>query len=201
MRLFFATFVLGIVLTLLGAYFYPLPDAPRFRSEASALANGGREEIFFIRLPGDRLGNPYGTAVAPFPTPSFARDSEDRILAELFRVRDGEGRVIGLASKMSGSVAISTQRARENTDWMVLIPSRGALLASTEGRPTNTDHDYEPDRMGLGIINSGLIIHGTQDFAGLAGYYSEETSVDKVDETGQVHGAVTLRFRMQAEAQ
>jgi hypothetical protein len=55
--------------------------------------------------------------------------------------------------------------------------------------------------MGLSIFNSGLIIHGTQDFAGLTGYYAEETSVDKVDETGQVHGAVTLRFRMQAEAQ
>lgn len=199
--MFLATFVLGAVATLAGANFYPLPDAPRFRSEAVALANGGREEVFYIRLPGDRLGNPYATAVAPFPTPSFVRQGEDYILAELFRVRDSEGRVIGLASKMTGNVAVSEHRVRPNTDWMLMIPSRGALMASTEGRPSDADRNYQLDRMGLDIVNSGFIIEGTGDFQGLSGFYMEETGVDSVDETGQVHGQVSLRFRMQAQSQ
>ena len=201
MRLFLASFVLGALLTLIGANFYPIPDAPRFRSEAAALANGGREELFYIRLPGDRLGSPYGAAVAPFPTPAFAREGDDKIIAELFRVRDGEGRVIGLASKMSGNVAVSTQRARENTDWMVLIPSRGALLTSTEGRPADTSRVYPPERMGLDLVNSGYVIHGSGDFAGLTGFYVAETNVDSIDASGQVTGEVTLRFRMLGAAE
>ena len=80
------------------------------------------------------------------------------------RVRDGEGRVIGLASKMSGNVAVSTQRARENTDWMVLIPSRGALLTSTEGRPADTSRVYPPERMGLDLVRRLFFIFAHRRF-------------------------------------
>ena len=196
MRLFLATFILGFLLSLLAASVYPLPNAPRLRSDAAALANGGREESFFVRLPDDRLGSPRAAAVADFPTPAFASDGESRILAELFRVRNSEGRVIGLASKMSGEVAAGANWARENTDWMVLIPSRGALLGSTEGRPADETREYPVERMGFDIERSGLLVHGTDEFEGLTGFFMEIPTIDGVDENGQSQGQLELRFRM-----
>jgi len=50
-RVFSATFIFGALLMLLAARLYPLPAPERLPSDAVALPNGGREEIFFIRIP------------------------------------------------------------------------------------------------------------------------------------------------------
>ena len=114
-RLFLASFVFGALLTLLGARLYPLPEPPVVIPDSSALANGGREEIFHIRIPGDKLGNKRAAAVADFPTQKFVRQNSDSISAELYRGRNGAGQVIGLASKMVGTVATRDgQPARNN---------------------------------------------------------------------------------------
>ena len=123
---------------------------------------------------------------------------DDRILAELFRVRDREGRVIGLASKMTGNIAVTAERARENSEWMVLIPSRGALLTSTQGLPTDKERLYPRDYMGLDPNRAGLLIEGTGDFAGLTGFFIENVQLDNVDENGQAEGTLELKFRIQA---
>lgn len=190
-----------MLLMLLAARLYPLPDAPRLPSDATALANGGREEIFYIRLPDDRVGSPRAATVAPFPKQAFAREGADRILAELFKVRNSEGRVIGLASKMSGTVAITDLRPRGNADWMLLIPSRGALLMSTQGRPANEDRVYPTTYMGLDPTRAGVIVEGTKQFEGLTGFFIEETEVERIDENGQSFGTLSLRTRMQGGSQ
>ena len=112
-----------------------------------------------------------------------------------------EGRVIGLASKMSGSVALSEERARDNVDWVLMIPSRGTLMTSSEGQAARPNLEYPEDRLGLDIALSAPIIYGTRDFAGLTGYFVEEADIERVDETGQVYGQVTLRYRMQGGTQ
>jgi hypothetical protein len=199
-RLFLATFILGALLTLLAARLYPLPDSPRLPSDSIALANGGREEAFFVRLPDDRLGSPRAASVARFPAQSFAREGNDRILAELFRVRDAEGRVIGLASKLSGNVAVSEVRAQQNSDWTLLIPSRGALAMSTAGLPADQDRLYPVNNFGLDPARSGKIVFGTKEFANITGFFVEETEIDRVDEDGQAHGVLKLRLRMVGKA-
>jgi hypothetical protein len=195
LRLFVLSFIAGIVLTLLGAQYYPLPEAPRLPSGAAALANGGREDLFFVRLPGDRLGSPRAAAVADFPETAFSGKGSERILAELFRIRDGEGRVVGMATKMTGDVAKGRSLARRNIEWMISVPNRGALFVSTQGQSVDTNRGYPLGRMGLDLENSGAIIYGTDEFAGLTGFMAEETAVDGVDENGQVQGEVTLRIR------
>lgn len=190
---------MGVLLTLVGARFYPLPDVKRQPTDAVALANGGREEIFEIRLPDDRLGNPRAAAVAPFPEVAFAREGSDKILTELFRVRNTEGRVVGLASKISGRVAYSEQLARDNVDWMLMIPGRGALLMSTQGQPADVSKSYPFDYLGLDPVNSGRVIEGTLGFTGLSGFFIEETEVKGVDDNGQSIGLLRLRTRMQGE--
>ncbi|MGI9292129.1 MAG: hypothetical protein ACR2QG_12745 [Gammaproteobacteria bacterium] len=198
-RIFLATFVLGLLVTLLAARLYPLPDVKRMGTDAVALANGGREEIFEIRLPDDRLGSPRAAAVAPFPEAAFSRNGRDQILAELFRVRNKDGRIVGLASKLSGKVAYGSQLARDNVDWMLMIPGRGALLMSTQGMPADTEKSYPFDYLGLDPVSSGRILEGTWEFDDLTGFYLEETEASGIDENGQPVGLLRLRTRMQGE--
>jgi hypothetical protein len=200
-RLFLAAFVAGVLLTVLAARFYPLPQAPRAYSQAEVLANGGREEAFFIRLPGDRIGDPRAAATAAFPQQSFSAVGQERILAELFRVRDADGKVIGLASRMNGMVAAAGGLAESVTDWMVLIPGRGALMMGRGAVATATTPEFYVDRLGFSFVNSGPVIAGTGEFAGLTGFYGEETEIEEVDESGQAFGLVTITTRLKAEAQ
>lgn len=181
---------------LLAARLYPLPAPERLPSDAVALPNGGREEIFFIRIPDDRIGNPRAAAVAPFPRQAFVREGEERILAELFRVRNKDGRVIGLASKMSGNVLVGQNRSRENVDWMLMIPGRGGLMMSTQGRPAG-ERTYPLSYMGLDPSNAGVIVEGTDQFAGLTGFFVEETQIESRDDNDQAVGVLSLRTRMQ----
>ena len=188
-----------MLLSLLIARIYPLPDVQRLSSNAEVLANGGREEVFQIRIPDDRLGSPRAAPVAPFPQQAFARTGNDNILAELFRLRNSDGKVIGLASKMTGKIALSQQPARDNVDWMVMIPGRGALLMSTQGMPANPAKYYPDDYIGLDPSRSGRVLEGTWKFAGLTGFFLEEVELSGVDQNGQPIGVLKLRTRMQGE--
>jgi hypothetical protein len=200
-RLFLASFLTGALLTALAAHFYPLPQAPRAYSQAEVLANGGREEAFFIRLPEDRVGDPRAAATAPFPQQTFAADGQERIVAELFRLRDAGGNLIGLASRMNGMVAGEDGLAQPVTDWMLLIPGRGALMMGRGAVATGSAPEFYVDRLGFSFVNSGPIISGSGEFAGLTGFYGEETEIDKVDSDGQAFGQVKLTTRLQAGAQ
>ena len=201
LRLFLSTFVLGALLTLAGAYLYPFPEISRSYSQASALADGGREEIFFIRLPEDRIGSPRAAATEPFPTQAFAAVGEQRVLAELFKLRDVDGQVIGVASRMNGVAPVVPNVAEPVTDWMLLLPGRGGLIMSRGTVAKGKQREFAVDRMGLSSKNSGNVIAGTDDFAGLTGFYGEETTIDRVDPDGEKYGMVKLITRLQKEAQ
>ncbi|HJP05222.1 MAG: hypothetical protein QF897_03585 [Gammaproteobacteria bacterium] len=197
---FLAAFALGMVLTLIAISFYPFQKAPRFPSSAAVLNNGGREEVFFIRLPDDRLGNPRSATTAAFPRTAFASDGNDRIVAELFRVRDTEGRVIGIASRITGTVA-GIRGAAGVTDWILVIPSRGALIMSRGGVPVGEIPELPANRMGLPAPKSGIMMHGTDEFSELAGFYAEKMNIEKVDSAGIVHGELTLTTRLRSTVQ
>ncbi len=197
-RLFLASFVLGLILTGLAARFYPFPESPRVYSQAAALTNGSREETFFIRLPDDRIGSPRAASTAPFPQQAFSPVGKERILAELFRVRDAEGTIIGLATRMNGLVPGPLGEPEPVTDWMVLIPGRGALMMSRGAIETGGEREFYVDRMGFSFENSGPVISGTDGFAGLTGFYSEEVEIDNIDANGQAHGVVRLVTRVRS---
>jgi len=199
-RLFLASFVVGVLLTLLAARLYPLPESAKVYSEATALTNGGREEVFIIRLPDDRLGSPRAASTAPFPEQSFSAAGKSRVLAELFRIRNPEGRIIGLASRMNGQVPGPEYLSESVTDWMLMIPGRGALTMSRGTVESGGEREFHVDRMGFSFMNSGPIISGTGDFEGLSGFYQEETEIEKVDANGQAYGQVTLSTRLKSAA-
>ena len=163
------------------------------------MINGSREETFFIRLPDDRIGSPRAASTAAFPQQAFSPVGKERILAELFRVRDGEGTIIGLATRMNGTVPGPLGAAEPVTDWMVLIPGRGALMMSRGAIATGDEPEFYVDRMGFSFENSGPVVAGTGGFAGLVGFYGEETEIENIDASGQAHGVVRLVTRLKAE--
>lgn len=195
-RLFLASLALGLLLTLTVAAVYPLPEPAKIYSQATVLTNGGREEVYVIRLPDDRLGSPRAAATADFPTQAFAAAGSERVLAELFRVRNAEGDIVGLATRMNGKVAGVANSPETVTDWMLLIPGRGALLMSRGSVAAGADADFPVDRMGFSFVNSGSVVSGTGDFEGLIGFYQEETEIERVDADGQAYGVVTLSARL-----
>lgn len=162
------------------------------------LANGGREEVYFIRLPDDRLGSPRAAATASFPQQAFSATGQERVLAELFRVRNAEGEIVGLATRMNGSVASLANTPEAVTDWMLLLPGRGALLMTQGKAAVRSETDFPVDRMGFSPANSGVVVSGTGDFAGLVGFYQEKTAIERVDADGQAYGLVTLSARLLA---
>jgi hypothetical protein len=200
-RVFLVSFVLGLLATVVVARFFPFPEPPRVYSEASALANGGREEVFLIRLPEDRLGSPRAATTSDFPQQSFSAVGKHRIMAELFRIRDAKGRVIGIASRMNGTVPDQQQGSEAATDWMLLLPGRGALVMSRAAVEVGGERKFQVDRMGFSFANSGPLIAGSGDFAELSGFYEEATDVEKIDSRGQVHGLVRLRTRLRSAAE
>jgi hypothetical protein len=198
MRFFLTSFFLGLILTGIGAKFYPFPASPRVYSQAEVLIDGNREETFFIRLPDDRIGSPRAASTAAFPQQAFSPVGKERILAELFRVRDTDGTIIGLATRMNGTVPGPTGQPEPVTDWMVVIPGRGALMMSRGSVATGAEREFYVDRMGFSFENSGPVISGTGGFAGLMGFYGEETEIENIDADGQAHGVVRLITRLRS---
>jgi len=163
------------------------------------MINGSREETFYIRLPDDRIGSPRAASTAPFPQRAFSPVGKERILAELFRVRDAEGTIIGLATRMNGTVPGELGEPEPVTDWMLLVPGRGALMMSRGAIATGAEREFYVDRMGFSFENSGPVVSGTGGFAGLQGFYGEETEIENIDADGQAHGVVRLVTRLRAE--
>ena len=100
---FAAGILLGIIVVLGAARFYPWVDHPRSASRTTVLHNGGRVEDFLIRFPVDRISNA-GTAQMGLRARAFPADVE---LPEEF------------AAKYGGTGTIDWSRVVWNEDWNV----------------------------------------------------------------------------------
>jgi hypothetical protein len=222
-RTFYASLLAGVALTLLSAGIFPLPQHVRYRSNISVLNNGGRQEDFSIEWPRDRVQVTSPTAaglllnaggVALLPGPSGVAAS-----AEVFRLRDASGDVVGLASRTTTNLPAVDGRPAQSTDWMLLVPSRGTLLLTqangvdTAPRPRMTGGALAPvqDAAGFwargtryritggpGADGAGQVVRGTGEFAGLQGSYEEVWDLTEVATDGATRGRISLSTRTMA---
>lgn len=204
---FITGFIIAFALVLVAAGFYPLPGHVRILSQTTTLPNGGRQEDFTIELPGDRIALPKFAKTAPFPNQAFSADGQDRLTAELFRLRNVQGVVIGVASKTTGKIPDGSGQATWVSDWILLIPSRGALLLNQENArnqqlrvPQQGSEGAAPvvQRVTAGPApdDEGIVVRGTDEFAGLVGSYSEVLQLEYVDAGGVAHGQINLSTRL-----
>lgn len=204
-------FIFGVVLGLAGilaaAKYAPWVSPERLPSHTSVVANGGRAETFVIRLPADRISAQGGEGVgirggtfpsgAALPEPFAAAP----LLVEHFKVRDRDGTVIGVAARHWAQPAGQASAA-----WLVVIPSRGALLLTADGEPAGAvdaalaaagrppngawsgDATIEAAQGDAG----GRIVGGSGEFDALEGRYSETWTVTGVGESGELKGTIEL---------
>ncbi|GIK35493.1 MAG: hypothetical protein AMXMBFR45_05600 [Gammaproteobacteria bacterium] len=184
-RLFYLCILAGVVLTVLAAGVYPLPQHTRYRSMVSVVPDGGREEVFSMHWPQDRVQPLQAGRAGPIQQAGdlaqlSAADGASAS-AEIFRVRDVAGNVIGLASRSVTTVA----GAAPDAGWVLLIPSRGTLFLGQQQR-------------GDGAPAGGSVTGGTGEFAGLAGSYDEVRQTGKTAADGSSSGQIRLITRVQA---
>lgn len=195
-RTFGFAFLTGLILTLIGAALYPLPEHVRFRSITSVDQDRGRQEDFLIRWPDDRIELPRDRttavpAIAAVGAAVLEPSPGVRASAELFRVRDADGNVIGLAARVAGVGGSVSDPGNSTSNWTLVIPSRGAmLLAAGDGfdatarvqdpwivsATQSADAWRDRDKLLVTAGSSGgrgTLVRGTGEFVDLRGSYSE----------------------------
>ena len=223
-RLFLVMFAAGLLVVVLATSFWPLPSYLRYRSLITVPPDGGRQEEFIIHWPEDRIGRPLedrsGLPAAAAIGVAVLEDSAGRrASAELFRLRDAEDNVIGVASRLAGTGGAIADPGRSASNWLVVIPSRGALfLAQTdvldatvrEQVSADSTMAFAPaeaaafwtDRARLRVTatapamtrstTTGKVLRGTSEFAGLSGSFTETWDLEEANADGSTRGRILL---------
>lgn len=170
--------VIGVAVAATLAYFVPAVDLHRERSLISVQANGGNSEVFRINLPRDRIL--VGLAGADISVPAGlewpAADLLGNFQAEIFKVRDRNNVVIGVASRM----ASSTDETGSFIEWSVHLPARGTLYAQMDMTPTEDGY------------RNGAMRAGTQDYEELRGSVREHFIAEVDDPDFDVESRIEL---------
>jgi len=203
-------FIIGVLLGLAGilaaAKYVPWVNPPRQPSLTSVVANGGRAEAFVIHLPADRIsaqgGETVGLRGGAYPANAALPEAlgDAPLLVEQFKVRDRAGHVIGVAARHWSQSAGQASAA-----WVLVIPSRGALLMVADGEPARAIDTAvaaagrQPGGTWSGSTTvdvargeGGRIVGGSGEFNGLEGRYSETWTVTGVGESGELKGTIEL---------
>ncbi len=134
--------------------------------------------------------------------------------AELFRLRDTDGNIIGIASRTTARVQGQRVPSASVTNWMLMIPSRGNLLLSQEnsadigpvwmGRdpggyvsPAETADFWSRGsryRITAGPARNGQgkVVRGTKEFAELAGTYTEIWELEEIRPDTGTEGRISI---------
>ncbi len=150
---------LGLALAAAAAWFVPVNDLHREASLISVQPNGGNTEIWRIHVPEDRMvaGTADSTALAPAALAWPPALAADGIELEVFKVRNRNDIVIGVASRL----AVSGPATAPVVEWMLHLPARGSMYFPLgEG----------PDADG---VRRGRLRGGTQEFAQRGGEIRE----------------------------
>lgn len=141
--------------------------------------NGGNAEVFQINLPSDRIMA--GGSKLQDPTPPTLAWPDVAPLAdteiELFKVRNSNNRVIGVASR----VAVSDAQSPQAVEWMLYLPARGSMYVPMTVAPA-------PDAGRVGALRTG-----TREFSNRRGNVSERYLPKAGADDDEMQGQIELR--------
>jgi hypothetical protein len=200
---------------LAAAAIFPLPDHERFPSRIEVLTNGGRSEAFVIHWPEDRLqltGELEGAAVNETDGVAVLAPPRRRpASAEVFRLRDAQDQVIGIASRLTGRMPGRRGRERSSSSWTLMIPSRGILMLTQDNGanvgPVKVGGRWVAavDSPGFWATGSryrisagpaaggrGRVLGGTGEFMSLGGEYSEVWELEELAANQRSEGKILL---------
>ena len=174
--------VLGIVAVFAAAYFVPVVDQHRESSLIAVTPNGGIREAFHVNMPMDRIVVGARNA-APIVPPGLQWPDDpivDGIHAELFKLRNANDTVIGVASRVA---AAGDGTAGETVEWVLHFPARGSVFVSM--LPEAAEAGYRV----------GWISAGTREFGDLEGQISERWVSTGAEDTEGLSGRIELVSR------
>ena len=203
-----------------------MPQQQRYRSNISVIPDGGREESFTIQWPQDRIqplgADSSGLLVSAGGAAILRANDRVGASAEVFRLRDMAGNVIGLASRSTSLRSARDGTPGQGTDWILLVPSRGALFMTqinsrdVEPRPRGENGKggkFVPAPDGPGFWaegtrlritggpapgGAGQVLGGTEELADMQGTYEENWELQEVAADGSTLGRITLVTRVEA---
>jgi hypothetical protein len=178
----FKIFISGILLGAAGAgaltYSVQVVDLHREASHISVQANGGNVETFRADLPRDRIL--VGLAGQENALPAGLRwpgaDVFGNLQAELFKIRDRNDVVIGVASRL----ASASEETGPFIEWVVHLPARGTVYLQMDVAPSAEGH------------RNGRLTAGTREFETLNGSIREQFITGIEDEDSNVDGRIEL---------
>lgn len=176
------TFILGILLGITGsaalAYSVQVVDLHRESSHITVRPNGGNVETFRIELPRDRIL--VGLAGEANALPAELDWPGDPVFgglqAEMFKVRDRNDVVIGVASRL----ASASEQTGPFIEWVLHLPARGTLYLQMDVAPAAEGH------------RNGRMIAGARDFEALSGSVREQFVTDVEAEDSELDGRIEL---------
>jgi hypothetical protein len=178
----FRTFVIGLFLGLVGAgalaYYLPAVDLHRQTSLTTVQSNGGNAETFRINLPRDRILVGLSGADNSIPA-GMAWPGEEKFgnfQAEIFKLRDRNDVVIGVASRL----ASAAEGSGSFIEWTLHFPARGTMYVQM---------DLDPSVEGY---RNGVLLTGTRDFESLSGSVREQFVADVEDDDYDTQGRIEL---------
>lgn len=157
-KTFITGIVIGIVAMIGVIHAVPVVDQHREASLVSVTPNGGNFETFHIRLPDDRIMTG-GRDAAPLEPPGLLwprSTAFDGVSAELFKLRNSRGSVVGVANRL----VAEDEEAGAITEWVLHLPARGSIFATLDSQPQ-------------GERRAGDMRAGTREFEDLIGSISE----------------------------
>lgn len=181
------TFVIGAVLGVLGSgaltWYVPAVDLQRERSMISVRPNIGNAELFHINLPRDRIlvGLPNNENSIPAGLKWPGEDYLGDMQAELFKVRDENNVVVGVASRL----ASATNSTGAFIEWSLHLPARGTIYVEMEVTPSADG------------FRNGEMLAGTQDFLTLSGSVREQF-ISEVSDDADLQGRIQLEVALVA---
>ena len=130
--------------------------------------NGGNVEEFRINLPRDRImvGLPVSDSSIPAALEWPGREALGDMQAELFKIRDRNDTVVGVASR----IASASEASGPFIEWAVHLPARGTMFVTMEMTPSEDG------------MRNGVMVSGTRDFAELSGGLREEFMAPLADD-------------------
>lgn len=157
--------MLGIAATGAALYFIPAVDQFREQSLIVVQANLGNTESFHVNIPMDRIM--IGSPSQGKPLPAGLKWPDDEQFAdtraELFKIRNGQDAVVGVASR----IAASHEDSGDIIEWVLHLPARGSAYIGL--RP----------EVAAGGYRSGELTAGTREFASLRGQVTERWVADE----------------------
>ena len=161
------TFLLGIILSI-GAsvavlHYMPTVNHVRENSMITVIPNVGNTEVFHANVPTDRIMIGAPRQDSPLPAGLDWPDDErlSGIRAELFKIRNANDTVVGVASRIAGS-----DENDSIVEWVLHLPARGSVYVIMQ--PLANDDGYR----------AGELRAGTNEFSGLLGQVIERWVAD-----------------------